>query len=159
MRNKQELLNDLDEQFKTLKKELRLKYSLEDFDSIFFIRDLISSQGFVSENLSRVICRRIAENYGYWANDLCGLIIPNPNSLISMSESQAFDKKDREEITLIVNKAMVFVSANPLIGLTKDKKAEAKFMNDAVSMWHEFFRAKLVEISIKANRYWIGKSK
>ena len=63
---KKDLLKELEEKFKNIKLELKFNSSLKDIDKIFFIKDAIQKDGFVSENLSRQICYRIVETYMGW---------------------------------------------------------------------------------------------
>lgn len=158
MVNKQELLNELDEKFKAIKKKLKLKYGLEDFDKIFLIKDMSLQQGFVNERLSRAICGRIVNAYESWANYIHNILMPPPGSLIYMSENQAFTKQEKDDLMTLMTKILAFTTINPWIGQTSDEKAESKFMNDSIRLWHEFFSPKFAELSAKINRYWTEKS-
>ena len=159
MADKQELIAELEDKFKGMSKKLKLKHSLEDFDRIFFVRDFILQHGFVSESLSRMFCSRIVSLYESWANYLQGILMPNPSSLIHMYGSNSFSKQEKAGIASLINDMMALVSRNSLIGLTKDRKAEARFLDDAVVLWDTFFKEKLIEIEKKANVFWVDKSK
>lgn len=75
-RNK-ELLNELEEKFKEIKRELGFKSTLNDLDRIFFIRDFILEKGYVSHKFSRQLCFRICETYASWLKHLHNIILPN----------------------------------------------------------------------------------
>lgn len=152
----QELLQKLEEKFKEIKKELGFKSSLEDLDKIFFIKDYILGVKYVSEALSRQICRRISETYYSWVEHLHGLIFPNPGNLLAMTESRAFSDEEKKEISRLISKTMALVSKNSLIGLTKDKKQEAKFIDNAVEFWDKEFKPKLVVMLKKISQKWEG---
>ena len=151
-----ELLKEFEEKFNLLKNELKFKASLDDLDKIFFLRDLISKEGYVSDYLSRMICNRIADTFMSWNNYLHGLIMPNTGYMISMTESQMLDDKDREEVIQVMNAIMAFVSKNSLIGLTKDKAEESRFIDDDVKLWNKF-NPKFLEIMKKINKSWNEK--
>jgi len=68
--NNKEILNELEKKFEELKKELGFKSELQDIDEIFYIKDAILKDGFVSENIDRQICSRIIETYMGWTNYL-----------------------------------------------------------------------------------------
>ena len=148
---KMELLRELEEKFK----ELDLRVNLEELDIIFFIKDFILTEGFVSENLSRQICSRISDTYGSWVNYLNGILVPNPSYMPIQAESKPFSsKEEREKIWELIKKAMELVSRNIMIGLTKDKEEEGKFIEEAVSFWNNKFKKELIRIMKKTNKQW-----
>lgn len=151
---KEELLNELDGKFAVMKKELGFKASLEELDGIFFLRDLVLKEGFVSGQVSRMLCSRIVDMYMSWANYLHGFIIPNSGSMINLTESQIFNDAEKAVILSTFNKILALVSANTLNGLTKDKKAEARFVDDSVSLWNEL-NPKLQQIIKRVNTAWV----
>lgn len=152
------LLKQFREEFELMRKELKLKSSFEDFEKIFFLNDFILKVGYTSKELSRMICSRIVDTYSSWNGYLHGLILPNPNSMISVTESHIFDEKDKEEITQLINKAMALLSINTLVGVTKDRALEARFLDDSVRFWNETFKPRLKEILRKVNKHWNEKA-
>ena len=142
-----------------MKKELKFESSLKDLDKIFFIRDLILKEGYVSEKLSRVICRRISNTYNSWNTYLHSILVPNPSSLLNISESQIFDEKEKEEISQLMDQIMALVSRNNLIGITKDKKQEAKFIDDSAKFWNQTCNPELIRLMKKINNYWVERAK
>ena len=153
---KKELLMEFEEKFETIKKELKFKTNLEELDSIFFLKDYVLEKEYVSEKLSRMVCGRIMELYGSWINYLHGLVMPNPNYLPGVTESQMFEDKD--EIMKMLEKIMALVSMNTLVGLTKDKKLESKFIDDSVQLWREI-NPELVKMLKKVHHTWVEKGK
>jgi len=152
--SRDQILKELEEEFKLMKKDLQFGCSLDDLDDIFYIKDFILQIGYVSKSLSRTICRRIVDTLGSWNSYLHGLIIPNPNSMISISETKLFNEKEKEEIIKLMNKIMAFGNSNVLIGITKDKEKEAKFIDNSIKFWKEILSPKLEKIIIKVNDYW-----
>jgi len=125
---KAELLNELETKFKEIKEELGFKSTLEEINEIFFIQDHIIEKGYVSEQFSRQLCSRIVDLYVGWCGYLHNLVMPNPSSMIGISESQYFDDDKKQEITNTLTRIMALTSKNILIGVTKDKSEEAKFI-------------------------------
>jgi hypothetical protein len=150
----EEILRELREKFGVLRKELKFKASFEDIDRIFYIEDCILRDGFVSNQLSRQLCSRIVETYNSWAGYLHNLIMPNPGNIAAMMESKLFSEKEKKEIGELFKKCMTISSQNSIIGLSKKKEEETKFIDDAVSLWGNSARDKLTEIMRKVNENW-----
>ena len=152
--SRDQILKELEAEFKLMKKELGFESTLDDLDTIFYIRDFVLQRGYVSKSLSRAVCSRIVETLGSWNSYLHGLIIPNPNSMISISETNLFNEKEKDEIIKLMNQIMALGNSNVLIGLTKDKEKEAKFIDNSIRFWKEILSPKLEKIIIKVNDYW-----
>lgn len=152
--NNKEILNELEKKFEELKKELGFKSELQDIDEIFYIKDAILKDGFVSENIDRQICSRIIETYMGWTNYLHSLIVPNPQNILNISESRIFNSEEKKEINNMMKKAMEISSKNSWIGLTKNKQEEARFIDEAVNNWKNNFGIKLIKILEKVKGEW-----
>ena len=152
---KTEILNELEQKFEEMRKELKMKTTLEELDSVFFIKDFILNEGFVSERLSRQICSRISHTYGLWVNYLNSILLPNPTYMPLQIESKPFSsKEEREKIWTIIKKSMEIMSRNTLVGLTKNKKEEAQFIEDAIVLWNNEIKDELTRIIKKTNKNW-----
>jgi len=152
--DKQKLLKQLEEKFAEIKKELGFKATLEDIDKVFFIKDYILEKGYVSDKLSRQICRRICETYYSWIEHLHSILLSAPGNLLAMTESKYFNEEEKKEISNLIKKTMALISKNSVIGLTKNKKEETLFIDEAVSFWNKKFKPKLVKIMKKVNEKW-----
>ena len=152
-----ELLTEFEQKFAILKKELKFKTSLEEIDEIFFIRDFISDKGYVSTSLSRQICWRIVDLFTMWYGYLHNIIVPNPGSMVSITESSQFNEQEKAEIMDIMNQFMKITSTNMFVGLTRDKRAEARFIDGAVETWNTL-KPKLMNISTRVNTLWKEKA-
>ena len=148
------ILDDLEEKFKNLQRELKFRSSLKDIDKIFFIKDLVLKDGFVSPNLSRQLCYRIAEVYMSWNEYLHGLIMPNPQNILNLSESKIFSQEERKDIMKIIKKTMELNSRNILITLTSNKADEGKFIDYSVNLWRNEFVPEITKIIKKVNQEW-----
>ena len=155
--NNDELTVLFTDKFISMKNQLKFKSSLADLDKIFFIHDFILKEGYVPHALSRVICRRIADMYLSWYNYLHSIIFPNPNYMVNLNENQVFNKEEKEEIIILMNKIMAFVYTNNIIGLTKKKAMEAKFIDDSVKLWKSEFLPSLTKLVKKIHKMWCKK--
>jgi hypothetical protein len=149
-----ELMAKFEREFEKVRKDLKIKASLDELDSIFFVRDYVLKEGFVSPMLSRQICRRISDTFMGWVNYLHGLIAPNPNHMINMNESTAFNEKEKEELAKLISKTMILISANTLAGLSKNKADEAKFIDDSVDFWYKEVQPKGKDLIEKIKKKW-----
>lgn len=127
------ILEQLETEYKKYAEARGLSISLDELDSIFFIRDHVQKEGYVSTALGRMLSHRISETYYGWIQFLHRLIMPNGGSLIDIKESKLFEDKDA--IIALFNKLVELVSRNTLIGLNKDTEMEAQFITDAVEFW------------------------
>ena len=152
-----ELMKEFEEEFEKTRKELGFKPTLAELDNIFFLKDFISKEGFVSNKLSRQICGRMVDLFGTWYNYLHTIVMPNPASMLNMTESQAFSDEEKQEIMALMAKCMSQVSKNTLNGLTKDKKEEAEFIDSSVELWKKELNPKLREMIKKVKSSWGNK--
>jgi hypothetical protein len=153
-----ELMNEFEQEFEKIKKELGFKPTLEEMDRIFFLKDFISKEGYVSNKLSRQLCGRMVDLFGAWYNYLHTIVMPNPASMLNMTESQAFSDDEKQEMLVLMAKCMAQVSKNTMNGLTKDKKDEAEFIDSSAGFWKKELNPKLREIIKKVKANWIEKS-
>ena len=155
MTDKEELMKELKEKFETCQEETGFKSSFDELNGIFFIKDSVLDSGFVSDRFSRQLSSRIVETYMNWANYLHGLVMPNPQSMINMHEGKMFsDGEVRKGIMSLITKTMALVSTNTKVGLTKNKKDEADFIDEAVRFWREDFNPEILKIIEKVNSDW-----
>jgi hypothetical protein len=148
------LLKDLEIKFNNLKKDQKIKASLEELDEIFFIKDYICKEGFVSDRLGRQICHRIVETYMGWNEFLHGLIMPDPHNLLNIGESKIFDQEYKKKIFELMKKIMENSSSSNLILLKRSRKDEGKFIDKALNEWKEIFLPEIINIMEKINNEW-----
>ena len=153
------LLKEFETAFEKLKSELKFKSSLEDFDRIFFFRDFISREKFVSTSLSRALSGRIVELYMSWNGYLHGLVLPNPAYMPSVTENQMFSDEEKDNMLTLMKKIMALSSTHSVVGVTKDKKLEAQYFDDAVHFWDKTLQPELAKILKKVNAQWAEQAK
>ena len=148
-----ELLASFETAFAKLREELGFKATLDKLDEIFFIRDAIQRERFVSTSLSRQVCHRIADLFNSWSGYLHNLIVPPPGNMILAAESGLFSEDEKAYFIQTMNKFMAHTSKNGLVGLTKDKTAEAAYIDESISLWNET-KPLLVSVLTTTNAYW-----
>lgn len=155
MIDKKELIKDIGKAFEKTKEELGFSANFEDLEEAFRIYDGVISSEFVSTNFSRQICSRILDNFMGWHNYLNGILMPNAGFLASQTEANLFNnKEDKELIWKMIKKTMEFSTTHSLIGLTRNRELEAKFIDNTLNYWNEFFSPNIKNILLKANKAW-----
>ncbi|MBT7902552.1 hypothetical protein HN587_01725 [Candidatus Woesearchaeota archaeon] len=149
-----ELMSEFETEFEKIKQELKFKSSLAELDNIFFLKDFIHSSKFVSDSLSRQVCGRICETLNGWSGYLHGLVMPVPHSMFSVTENKMINESDNKAILLAMKKIMEFSSRNSFIGLSKDKKAEAEFVDETVKFWNTELKGLLIKTMGEVNAGW-----
>jgi hypothetical protein len=150
----EELIRDFEAKFVAMQKKLGFASSLEELDRIFYLRDFISKEGFVSNRLSRMLCSRIIGTFAVWENYFHALVVPNPNSMPNVEESKLATEEDKKDMLKIMNRIRELNTRNTIIGLEEDEKAEGKLFDDAVLLWNSnkpFF----IKIMRKMNTGWM----
>jgi len=151
---KARLLEELKQKFDEIKRELGFKSSFEEIEEIFYIENSVLKDGFVSDRLSRHICRQMEDLFARWNNYIHNLLFPNPANMIAMSESKLFNDSERKEIYSLVSESMGFMTINTLVGINNDKKGEAKLIDDWVNFWKNEFKPGIEKIMKKIKDNW-----
>lgn len=149
-----ELLERFEKEFGALKQELKFRSTLDDIDKICYIRDVILSMGYVPKYLSRLVCRNITDTFKAWGNYFHGVVIPNPHSLLSVNESRMFSDEEKNQFKDLMSQIMVLSSRHALNGITNDKIADGKFIDDAMKFWNKTLNPKIIEVLKKVHREW-----
>lgn len=89
-----------------------------------------------------------------WNNYLHNLVMSSPGYMIQMNESKMLSEEDKKNALKLIARAMTLVSANSLVGLTKDKKEEAKLIDDAVTFWNTTYKPEIEKLVKKINDGW-----
>jgi hypothetical protein len=154
----EEIVKNFEKEFEKLRKELKLKITLDELDEEFHVRDYILKEGFISNKLSKQICRRIVDVLGSWLQYLHGTLMPNPNSLVSMAANQAFNEEDKQEVNMLINKLMTFSTGYNLLVLKDDKKLEQEFIDNAVTFTAKEMTPLLIKFITKEDIFWKNRS-
>lgn len=154
----EEILNELKQEFNSSKKELKIKSNLEEINKVFAIKDLALKEDYVPTDLIRAINRGLIDILHNWASYLHGLLVPNPQHMISMYEAQFFDEKEKSDIFKLLNEIMVLSSKNAMLALKQDKLEDAKLLDEIMSYWSKTLSSKLQHIMKKVHNSWVEKN-
>jgi hypothetical protein len=151
------LISEFEKNFEELKKKHKIKSSLNELDEKFLIRDYIEKEGFVSTELLWQIRDRIMSLFSNWANYLHGIVMPNPGSMFNITESEIFDDQEKEELMKKMSRFLTLTSKNAVLNITKNKKEEAKIIDESLKLWNEL-APELEKLMIKVHDTWKEKS-
>ncbi len=154
-----DLISELEKRFSEIQKELKFKSALDDLDRVFHIKDFVLKEGYVSPYLSRIICYKITDTFISWNNWLHSLVMPFPNNMISMAESDQFSDNEKQEIIRLMSKITAFTSRNLSINLINDPEKEAEFIDDSLKLWHNTVKPELIKLTKKLAAYWETQAK
>ncbi len=157
--DKKELLKQFEEEFEKMRKELGFSATLDKLDAVFFLRDFILGTGYVSDELSRMIARRITDSLNSWNGYLHSLIMPNPANMVNITESKMFSDEEKEAMIPLMNAIMELMSRNTLIGLTKDKAEEGKWFDDCLGFWNKTLKKEAIKMMKKTTSLWAEKAR
>ncbi|PIN74816.1 hypothetical protein COV18_06385 [Candidatus Woesearchaeota archaeon CG10_big_fil_rev_8_21_14_0_10_37_12] len=153
-----QILKKLETDFNKVKKELKIKQSLDELDNLFSVREIVLDKGRVPLDLGRSLASIAVNFYMGWYNYLNGLIMPNPGFIASMNESSIFSEEDKDKIHILMSKLMALSSLNGRITTSKDKKLAAEVIDRAIALWPEFSK-EVDELLQRVNAMWEKRSK
>ena len=145
---------NIEEAYNKIKKERKLQTNFEELDNFFNITDVIKQEGFIPKYFERFINKRIMDLFNSWTSYLHGLVLPNPNSMINMTEHQMFSDEERNNIMNLLNKIMVISSENSLNNISEKK---TNFIDNATEFWKKNYSPELEKILKKVNSEWQSK--
>ena len=147
------VIEELENRYAEMQKEIGVKTSLDELDEVFFIRDMVQQNRFVSTSLSRMVCARIRDTFTQWIGQLHSWLVPNPQNLLSVGENGLFDEEEKNDIMQLINTYMAFITENVVIGLSKDKEKEREFIDNALVLWNAN-KDKLIHYTTKVHEHW-----
>ncbi len=153
--NKQEILEELKEQFNETKKRLGFKSTFEEINKISYLEDMALSQGFVSNQFSRQMINRMFETFYSWIPELYVWLYPDPMDIIHLNESKKLSDEEKKEILSIIDKIMYFVRKTKRIafeGLIK--REEGKFVDELVEFYKKDFNPFMLKYHKKLEKIW-----
>ncbi len=144
---------ELKNTFNKLKQEYNLNISFEFLNNNLFLTDIVQKDGFVSEFLLEHILKFFIEKERSWLSMLHEFILPNPNSIISLTHSSVFNDTEKEEIKSYFKKIMIFDTNATKALYLQDKKAIAELINSFPEL-NEFIRPKIIDFLTRLNNEW-----
>lgn len=153
------LLQKLEQDFEVARRQVKLKASIADISRIFPLKDVILKEAHVPTDLINAISRKTIEILHNWAGYIHGLIVPNPQNILSISEAQFFSDDEKKDFYGLLNKIMELSSRNSLAMLKNSDVDNAKVIDDSIEFWEKELSPKLQQVMSKVNKEWIKKSK
>lgn len=154
-----ELIQELNSEYEKARKKYKIKASLEDIQKIVYIKDSVMKEGYVSSEIVSNIVRKMVDNLHSWAGYLHGILFPNPQNMLSMTESQFFSEDEKKQLYPLMSEVMSLSSKHSLYSLEGNPQSEAKLIDEAVSFWNKTFNPKLKELMTKVSKSWNDKKK
>lgn len=151
---KEDIKTEVKEEFEKLKSELDIKSSFEEIDKIFFIIDDVIGAGVVSNRFDRQLCSRIVDTIYSWYNKLHSIMMPNPGSIVNMTESQMFTDEEKLRLNLTMNKMLAHVTKNSILGVNKDIKGQGEFIDSSVDIWNNLIQEELRFLMVRIQEKW-----
>ena len=150
----QHLYQELKEAYAKTQKELKLKTTFEEAESICFLSDMIGRDGYVSEHFSRALCHRLIDLFRSWSGYFNALLIPNPADMVLLEQTKMLTEEEKQKLVLLMTKIAELDARNQYVGLSKDKIGEGKFIDDSVAFWNTKLRPTAEHIVKRFSAEW-----
>ena len=154
IQDQHDLLVEAEREYNALARKHKIKTSFDTLDDLYFVKDVILKERYISTQLLRFICKRIVDFYMSWAGYLHSLLLPNPNSMINVTEHNMFDEEEKDKITELMNTILAFTSENNHLLLIKDSKADAAFIDESVVFWKKTAFPELKKLMKEIHNQW-----
>ena len=154
---KNALLQELSERFEIVRAETGCKASFDDLDRVFYLRDFVLQAGYVSPDLSRAVCSRVRDTIFSWTGQLHNWVMPNPSSMVAMSEGGIWSDGDKDAMIALMRSQMALIGRNSMAGLSGDRAAEGRFIDDALELMR-VQRPAVIEYARRTQEYWERES-
>jgi hypothetical protein len=77
--------------------------------------------------------------------------------MFNITESEIFDDQEKEELMKKMSRFLTLTSKNAVLNITKNKKEEAKIIDESLKLWNEL-APELEKLMIKVHDTWKEKS-
>jgi hypothetical protein len=143
--------NDLDieiiEAYNEFKEKSGMKVEFEDFDKVFLLRDNCMADGFIPKFFGMTLVSRVVNNLGRWLDVMHHFVMPNPSSLVRLTEANMFDEEDKKNMQKVMTTIMTKLSRYTIIEVNKDDKEIAKFIDDIYDYWNNDLKETILKYS------------
>jgi hypothetical protein len=158
MKDKKELLKELNEAFEKTKTELGFKSDFEKIDNEFFIKDAILDAGYVSDRFERQLCSRMVSTFYSWTGETHAWLIPPQGNIICHTEYKVLEDTDKKLIKKLTKKAMYFLRQDKINAFKKDKTSMGRLVDEMV-LYKEEFKKDILLILEKQRDNWLNELK
>jgi hypothetical protein len=151
------LIKRLKSDFETIKKEHTIKISFEDLDKEFYLINTILSEGYVPVKLTEFISKQACNTMISWNNYLHSLCMPNPQSMISITENQMITEEMRGKIIKLMTHIMAHTAENNIMILESNSKKRAAYIDASYQLWISNFKPQMMEIMQLLQKGWVER--
>ncbi len=141
---------DLRKEYSVLQKKYNLP-EYEDMDKEFELLYIVDIKE-INYPL-RFVRRRMSDKIVSVCNMLQSIIQPNPGSLVSLQESSAFTKEEKQEMFNLLKDLMQQERQSLVLDITFDEKADAAFVSEAFLKWTQK-KSDILKIIQKIRDHW-----
>jgi hypothetical protein len=153
--NKNEILNDLRNQFEATRKKLGFKASYDEINRISYIEDMVLSEGYVSNQFSRQLINRMVETLYSWMNEIYSWIYPAPMDIVHMHENRKLNEQEKKEMLLAMDGIMYFVRKTKRIAFDGFKeKEESEIIDEVVDFYNIRFKPFMLKYHKRFEDLW-----
>jgi hypothetical protein len=152
-RRKQEILEELENEFEALRKRYKIKATLEEIDKYLGIRDKTLMEGFVSTHLIRRIIYLGGEFFMSWFGEFNSWLFPSPMDFVHGSETKKFDEKERKVISDLFSLCMRINRKANVLGEYGETE-NAKFIDEIIESIKNEFWPKINPVLKKVQQIW-----
>src|SRR3989344_1269540 len=155
--DKKEILDELKKQFDLTKEKLKFKSSFEEVNEIAFLEDMVLSQGYVSNQLSRQMVNRMTDTFYGWVGVIHSWVFPPQMDLIYSNESKNLTKEERKELYSMIDKIMYLVRKNKRIAF-ENSSEESKFIDEVIDFDKKIFSPFMSKYLKRFEEFWKNES-
>src|SRR3989344_9387967 len=142
-----------DEKFDIKAEYNKLKHKLPKFDDLDGEFELSAANIKDNNFLIRNIRRRLNDKVIFYCRIIEGLLYPNQSSFIGMVEVKAFNEQEKQKISKLYKKLMVYERESLNIDVNPDEKKDTEFINSLFKEWKKF-KEEMITISRKMKDAW-----
>ncbi len=148
-----ELIAEFRKEYDMLKKRHNKLPDYSKLNKIFYIEDFVAKTGFITD-VSRMLCWRVIEILTGWSDYMHYLLVPNPNSMIAVTESGLFNDEEKKAMTKLISRIMHLKVRNSKASMKHDTSKDIEIINDAVEFWERELYPATTKILDKTESYW-----
>ena len=151
--DKKEILKELREKFDELRKNLKFKSTYEEINEMSYVEDMVLSDGYVSNQLSRKLINRMLETFASWIPELNVLLFPAPYDIGRLNENKTLTQEEKNEITDMISRIFYLYRKNKRIAF-EGLDGEGEFIDEMVRFNKTHFNPFMLKYHKKLEKFW-----
>jgi hypothetical protein len=154
-----QILDRFKKEFEQFKQQYGLTLTYEQLEKELYMTDVIWDRKYVPRDISASIRGRIVDMLNSWYGYFHGLMLPNPQSIPMHMEAQFFDDATKTQVQSLMHKTMYYMKQSSVVGLSRNKEDEAKYIQDVFGFWEQELKPKLIELLGISSSKFLEESK